>query len=201
MAQQFSTARLCTLTGEYEGKLVRDYSVRARRIAATYARFYLETEDGGNPALKGRYYWMALGAFASKTVACTFDAWQVKGMTPFDDTVWEGLGKGNLWLFCDISGWHWYRNMYPKSFDMCIRARNAENYVAQVKTQLRRLPWNVEVLPKIRNFLASEQVIAGFKKIDEYESAIDKNRPAIQIAHLLLCGTRAGSHTSANNLR
>jgi hypothetical protein len=22
--------------------------------------------------------------------------------------VTDGLGKGNFWLFCDISGWHWY---------------------------------------------------------------------------------------------
>jgi hypothetical protein len=56
LAQQFSTKRLCTQTGEHKGKLVRHYAVRARRIAATYARFYLETEEGGNPEFKGRYY-------------------------------------------------------------------------------------------------------------------------------------------------
>lgn len=184
-AQQFSTVRLCTHSGEHKGKLVRDYSVRARRIAGTYARFYLETEDGGNFEKKGRYYWMALGAFASKTVACTFDAWQVKGMTPFDDTVWEGLGKGNFWLFCDISGWHWYRSMYPKSFDQCLAKRNAENYVGPVKTQLKQLPWMEEALPTIKNFSVSKEIIAGFKKVDEYEKATNKERPAIQLAHLI----------------
>ncbi|WP_111640711.1 DUF2515 family protein [Marinimicrobium alkaliphilum] len=50
---------------------------RARRIAATYARFYLETEDGGDPSKLGRCYWMALGTFASKTVACLLDTWQL----------------------------------------------------------------------------------------------------------------------------
>src|SRR5688572_18652283 len=71
MAQQFAYLRLANETGAFKAQLVKGYSVRARRIAATYARFYLEQEDGGNSALKGRFYWMALGAFASKTVACT----------------------------------------------------------------------------------------------------------------------------------
>jgi hypothetical protein len=96
LAQQFSYKRLCVQTGDHEGELVKDYAVRARRIAATYARFYLELEDGGDPTKLGRYYWMALGAFASKTVACTFDAWQVKAMSIGIKTVWEGLGKGNF---------------------------------------------------------------------------------------------------------
>lgn len=54
------------------------YYTRARRIAATYARFYLETEDGCDQAKKGRFYWMALGAFASKTVSCLLGSWQIK---------------------------------------------------------------------------------------------------------------------------
>ena len=56
------------------------YEQRARRIAAIYARIYLEMEKelGGNPNLKGRFYWMGLGAFASKTVAATFDSWMTR---------------------------------------------------------------------------------------------------------------------------
>ena len=185
LAQQFSTVRLCTTSGEHRGKLIRDYSVRARRIAGTYARFYLEIEDGGAPDKKGRYYWMALGAFASKTVACTFDAWQVKGMTPFDDTVWEGLGKGNFWLFCDISGWHWYRNMYPDSFKVCLKKRNTQSYVGAVRSQLRQLPWNAEALPVVKYLQASAEVIAGFEKVDAYEKAALSDRPRIQFKHLL----------------
>lgn len=185
LAQQFSTVRLCTRTGEHRGKLVRDYSVRARRIAATYARFYLEIEDGGTPAKKGRYYWMALGAFASKTVACTFDAWQVRGMTPFDDTVWEGLGKGNFWLFCDISGWHWYRNMYPSSFDKCLRSRDTTRYVGNVKAQLKQLPWHAEALPIVKNLRVSKEIIAGFEQVSKFENASPRARPSIQFRHLL----------------
>lgn len=50
---------------------------RAKTIAGIYARFYLEQEKYGNPKLMGRYYWMGLGAFASKTVAFSFSAWQL----------------------------------------------------------------------------------------------------------------------------
>jgi hypothetical protein len=92
--------RLCILTGCLKGHFVDNYAVRARRIAATYARFYLEMEDGCDVTKKGRFYWMALGAFASKTVACSLEDIRVTSIK----TVKEGLGKGNLWLFNDISG-------------------------------------------------------------------------------------------------
>ncbi|MBB3225403.1 DUF2515 family protein [Pseudoduganella umbonata] len=185
LAQQFSTKRLCVQTGEHKGKLIRSYEVRARRIAATYARLYLETEEGGNPALKGRYYWMALGAFASKTVACTFATKRVLAMSKGINTVWEGLGKGNFWLFCDISGWHWYRNMYPKSFNQCLKARNTQNYVKEVKAQLNQLPWKDEALPIIKYLQVSNEVVAGFKKVDEYEDAPPRRRASIQFDHLM----------------
>lgn len=45
---------------EYE--FIGLYAARARRIAATYARFYLETEGGGDTDKLGCYCWMALGA-------------------------------------------------------------------------------------------------------------------------------------------
>ncbi len=186
LTQQFSTVRLCVKTGKHKGKLITDYAVRARRIAATYARFYLETEEGGSPEFKGRYYWMAIGAFASKTVACTIEAWQVQTLDIVDSTTVEGLGKGNFWLFCDISGWHWYRNMYPGSFDQCSKARNTENYVREVKTQLRQLPWHAESLPKIRNLAASEHILKGFEKVSQFEKT--KNRALrlrLQFANLM----------------
>jgi hypothetical protein len=188
LAQQFSYTRLCVETGEHKGDLVQDYAVRARRIAATYARFYLELEDGGDPTKIGRYYWMALGAFASKTVACTFEAWQVKTMTFATDTVWEGLGKGNFWLFCDISGWHWYHNMHPTSFDKCLEQRNANNYVKAVKAQITKLPWNGSALPIIKYFAPSAEIKKGFAKVREFEEEGEKNtvaRKTIQLEHLL----------------
>jgi len=96
LVQQFSYLRLADETGDFKSKLVKDYAVRARRIAATYARFYLEQEKGCDSAKKGRFYWMALGAFASKTVACTLEAWQVRTQaTLVSKKTKEGLGKGN----------------------------------------------------------------------------------------------------------
>jgi hypothetical protein len=118
MAQQFSTLRLCVETGDFRARLVKDFAVRARRIAATYARFYLELEEGGNPEYEGRYYWAALGAFASKTVACTLETWQVRTQAAvMSEKTRQGLGKGNFWLFFDISGWHWYHMRYPGTFE------------------------------------------------------------------------------------
>ena len=187
LAQQFCYARLGTKTSDFKIALVKDYGVRARRIAATYARFYLEQEEGGDPIKKGRFYWMALGAFASKTVACTVETWQVKTQSWLvSKTTMEGLGKGNFWLFSDISGWHWYYNMYPGSFDSCLDSRNAENYVVAVKIQTGKLPWKAEALPKIKNLAVSEHIRAGFQKVKAFEVEADKSmRPAIQLAHLL----------------
>lgn len=188
LAQQFSMKRLCVETGENRGKLLSDYAVRARRIAATYARFFLELEEGGDPEKMGRYYWMALGAFASKTVACTFETWQVRAMPLGIDTVWEGLGKGNLWLFCDISGWHWYYNMYPSSFDKCVPQRNSNNFSRSIKVQVGKLPWNTTALPIIKYFSPSAEIKNGFAKVKEFELTEKEDtstREAIQFDHLL----------------
>lgn len=118
-AHAFAYKRLSEGKNDLEFDLLDCYSTRARRIAATYARFYLETEDGCDPAKKGRFYWMALGAFASKTVACLFESWQIKRsfdagfvadwMIPKEyelRQISEGLALGNLWLFMDIAVWH-----------------------------------------------------------------------------------------------
>jgi hypothetical protein len=186
LAQEFSTTRLCVETGEHKGKLIRDYAIRARRIAATYARFYLELEIGGDKEKKGRYYWMALGAFASKTVACTFEAWQVEAMSLATKTVWEGLGKGNFWLFCDISGWHWYHNMYPASFDKCMQQRDAKHFVPAVKFQVTKLPWNDSALPVIKHFAPSQEIKNAFAIVREYEqNPTKKKKEERQLAHLL----------------
>lgn len=186
LAQQFSVVRLSTVTGDMKAQLVKNYAVRARRIAATYARFYLEQEDGGKPDKKGRFYWMALGAFASKTVACTFEAWQVKGLGMVSSTTKEGLGKGNFWLFCDISGWHWYYSNYPRSFDTCMSSRNSDQYVDAVKKQVKQLPWNADALPKIKNLAMSAYIKAGFDKVRMIENTTDpRKRPPLQLKHLL----------------
>jgi hypothetical protein len=186
LAQQFSTTRLSVKTGENEGELIEDYAVRARRIAATYARFYLELEDGCDEKKLGRYYWMALGAFASKTVACAFDSLQIKMMTPISHTVHEGLGKGNFWLFCDISGWHWYHSNYPSSFFTCIHQRHANNYTIAVKRQMEFLPWKKKSLPIIKYFSPSKEIKDGFALVTEIEKSTDlETIQDLQLEHLL----------------
>ncbi|MES2756705.1 MAG: hypothetical protein V4693_04965 [Pseudomonadota bacterium] len=186
LAQQFSTIRLCVESGEYQGDLIEDFVVRARRIAATYARFYLELEEGGDENLKGRYYWMALGAFASKTVACALDSTQVRTMTLVTKTVHEGLGKGNLWLFCDISGWHWYHNNHPKSFAMCIQQRNANRYTSAVKKQMDSIPWKAKALEKIKYFAPSTQIKEAFELVAEIQrTPKGRERESLQLSHLM----------------
>ena len=182
LAQQFSVERLSGRTGDFKGKLIEDLEVRARRIAATYARFYLEVEHGSDPAKKGRFYWMALGAFASKTVACTLALYRVK-LLPW---VTDGLGKGNFWLFCDISGWHWYYANHSRSFDACKDSRSALTYDNKVKKLVQKLPWNAESLPVIKQLGISPHIRTGFAKVREFESATDKKRAAkIQYEHLI----------------
>lgn len=183
LAQQFCVERLTVGTGEQKGRLIEDLEVRAKRIAATYARFYLELESGCNPSKKGRFYWMALGAFASKTVACSLALYRVQALR----WVKTALGKGNFWLFCDISGWHWYYARNPASFQMCLESRNASTYVPEVKKVVARLPWSDEALPVINQLKVSSHVRAGFAKVVEYERQQDVQRKrAIQMQHLLV---------------
>ena len=187
MAQQWSYLRLSDETEPFKAKLVKDYAVRAQRIAATYARFYLEQEEKCEASKKGRFYWMALGAVASKTVACTLESRLVRlqGALLSKNTI-DGLGKGNFWLFCDISGWHWYYCWYPTSFDMCLDSRNATNYVSTVKQQVAKLPWSAEALPKIKQMAVSPDIKRGFGYVKAFEEQADATkRPAIQLKNLL----------------
>ncbi len=187
MAQQFAYLRLSDETGPFKATLIKNFAVRARRISGTYARFYLETEEGGDPSKKGRYYWMALGAFASKTVACTLELKRIRLQAAvLSEKTKNGLGKGNFWLFCDISGWHWYYNKHPESFDTCIENRNASNYVPAVKSQVAKLPWSGEALPVIKQLAVSPYIRQGFAKVKEFEKETQpKRRRQIQYDHLI----------------
>jgi hypothetical protein len=186
LAQQFSYLRLSDETAPFKSTLVKDYAVRAKRISATYAKFYLEQEQGGDAAKKGRFYWMALGAFASKTVACTLERRLVRMQAAVVADVWEGLGKGNFWLFCDISGWHWYYSMHAGSFDMCLESRNSDNYASAVKAQVKKLPWSAEALPKIKKLAVSKEIKLGFAKVKEFEAETDATEKLKrQMEHLL----------------
>ena len=196
-AQQFSYLRLSDKQNDGSYKLIGLYAARARRISATYARFYLETEEGGDASKIGRYYWMALGAFASKTVACLLDKFQVqasyffgKGLGVMDGhNIANGLGQGNLWLFGDIAPAHWFYNYYPQHFFNgmgCIHKRHCDTLIEPVKTYVKALPWSAKSLGKINDLAASPDLIKGF----EFIAQIEKMAPSVarrdkQLKHLL----------------
>ena len=175
------------------------YEQRARRIAAVYARIYLETEKelGGNPRLKGRFYWMGLGAFASKTVAATFDSWMTRTGYQGNKIISNYLdapksvhifAKGNLWLFMDVAPWHWAWALSPGSFEQCKASRNASNYVAPVKKALNALPWASTALPGVKGFKLTYEIQEAFKKLPLIENLkpYSKNALEFQIKHLKL---------------
>ncbi|MBN9355548.1 MAG: hypothetical protein J0I15_03775 [Herbaspirillum huttiense] len=182
LVQQKCTMRMCQLRGARTGSLLEKFNVRARRISATYARFYLELEEGCNEELKGRFYWMALGAFASKTVACSLELLRVQ-MLP---SVFDGLGKGNFWLFQDIAGWHWYYTLYRNSVNPCFEARDASSYLHPVQLQVAKYPWKDKALKKIKNMRISAHIKLAFQKVEEFESETNVLKKAsIQLANLM----------------
>ncbi len=197
-AQQFAYLRLSDKTGDNEHKFIGLYAARARRIAATYARFYLETEDGGDTDKTGRYYWMALGAFASKTVSCILDSWQVQtsyftgtislGITDMK-AIANSLGQGNLWLFNDIAPAHWFYSNYPEHFFdgmTCLDKRDANQLEERVKAIMEDLPWAAESLSRIKYFKPSPDISKGFEKVLDIERTDDSElRSELQLEHLL----------------
>ena len=185
--QQDCYIRMGSITADMVAAPIKDYETRAKRIAGTYARFYLETERGGDPKKKGRFYWMALGAFASKTVACTYADWRVGAQEIVTSATKEGLGRGNLWLFCDIAGWHWYYTQFNDSFEQCLASRDTSKLVPAVIKQTKNMPWRSTALPKIKNLKVSKEIKLAFAKVKEFETQSKKEaRPALQLEHLLI---------------
>jgi hypothetical protein len=197
LAQVQAIQRLSTyrkefhLFGDTKWMLEADFSVRAARIAGTYASFYLEKEDGGNEKLKGRFYWMGLAAFASKQVMCGLDftthatvampIWK-----PVIDIGKNGLGKGNLWLFQDIFCWHWFYSRYPNKFAECSAERNSEAFDEKVKSALKGLPWAEESLAVVDGFQVKQEVIDAFLMMSKAEGkAPGFGRQDIQFKSLL----------------
>ncbi|MDH4451396.1 MAG: hypothetical protein QE265_12545 [Rhodoferax sp.] len=158
------------------------YNVRARRISATYARFYLETEEGGSLAKKGRFYWMALAAFAAKTVACGLEDARVGLLA----TVVDGLGKGNMWLFYDIAPWHWMHTNDPQCLTKYENTRSDTNLVPALVAATQAMPWAAQALPKIGHFKTNAHIHRAFEKVREIEGLPidDKGRPKAQLEHL-----------------
>ncbi len=118
---------------------VSDLEVRARRIAAAYARVFLEDSPQGDKSKVGRFYWLGLGAFASKQVAATLALWQVDYPARWSE-LRKGLGRGNLWLFNDILPWYFGYAVGADTFEMCAHTRDSRNLVDQVMTNLGRQP-------------------------------------------------------------
>jgi hypothetical protein len=189
LAHQFTYLRLSDKVDDNEYKLVDLFSARAKRIAATYARFYLETEEGGDSAKMGRYYWMALGAFASKTVGCLLDSFQLQSMYVAFKTVPRGLGQGNLWLFTDIAASHWLYSNHPENFNQGMRcgpSRHVSQLEDPVKTITNDLPWAAESIGKIKNFKPSEFIIKGFEWVEVIENEQNpQNIPKHQLKQLI----------------
>ncbi|EFF82806.1 hypothetical protein HMP0015_1724 [Acinetobacter haemolyticus ATCC 19194] len=173
--QQQAIIRLSNLQDQNTNtyKLEPGYEARARRIASVYAKIYLETEVSGNRLLKGRYYWMGLGAFASKTVAAVFK----HGLTRFGYK-WVPLGfvrdpvhsfaKGNLWLFMDIAPWHYAWSASSASFDQCKTQRNVVKFT-HIKNQVMNLPWS-SCLPTIKNLQCTPEINQGFRYLPMIEN-------------------------------
>lgn len=177
---------------QVRSELVASFSARAARIAATYARFYLELENGGKPELKGRFYWMGLAAFASKQVKCGLDfipdalAVSVGDYLPNPMAIGkDGLGKGNFWLFQDIFVWHWFYSQFPEQFEECALERNALNCPELALAGLKSLPWAEEALATLKNFKVNEYLLKAFKTIKKIESAKNNERPSLQLKSLL----------------
>ena len=119
----------------------------ARRIASAYARIYLEDFPLGNKDKIGRFYWVGLGAFAAKQVAVTLERWQLR------DAKWtrlyEGLGKGNLWLFNDVLPWHYGYAASAATFNKCVATRDSRQFVDPVKRNMSNQKDYLESIDKV----------------------------------------------------
>ncbi|HBX53920.1 DUF2515 family protein [Pseudomonas sp. UBA2684] len=200
MGQEAAISRLSVETRSFfsttaKQELVADFSARAARIAATYARFYLEQEEDGKPHLKGRFYWMGLAAFASKQVKCGLDfipsePYLTLATPPIAQPPLRigknALGKGNFWLFQDIFVWHWFYSKYPEQFEECAPERNARDCVPQVQLNIDSLPWAAEALATINNLQVTAEIKKAFKLIQTLEGMPDgPSKRTVQLESLM----------------
>ncbi|MBJ9755286.1 MULTISPECIES: DUF2515 family protein [Burkholderia] len=125
----------------------KQYGARARRVASSYARMFLEEFHLGEKDKLGRFYWTGLGAFAAKQVSANIESWQVKKM-PGMDAVHEGLGKGNLWIYNDLLPWCYGYAADPVMFQECAKQRDSRQFAPAVQNNLMRQQWAAEVVPK-----------------------------------------------------
>jgi hypothetical protein len=125
----------------------RSYGARARRVASSYARMFLEDFHlGGGEEKIGRFYWTGLGAFAAKQVAANIESAQVNA--PGMGVVHEGLGKGNLWIYNDLLPWCYGYAADPVAFSGCAQERDSNKFDPAVQKNLMRQQWASDVVPK-----------------------------------------------------
>ncbi|MBN3782926.1 hypothetical protein G3O06_36175 [Burkholderia sp. Ac-20345] len=179
---------------------VSDPEVRARRIAAAYARVFLEQFHLGDTSKVGRFYWLGLGAFASKQVAATLALWQVRYAGRWTE-LRAGLGRGNLWLFNDVLAWFYAYAAGSDTFDKCVQSRDSTQFVKQVAVNFTRQVGYDEAIDKVPfeidgetgakkkqlGYLKSTSIIvAGFNKIKQWEAGDEQSRAIWAFQHLVL---------------
>lgn len=183
--QQEALIRLSNLKDKRKNlhKLEPGYEARARRIASVYANIYLEKEKHGNKDLVGRYYWMGLGAFASKTVAAIFKhgltAWGYKWIPlgVIRDPV-HTFAKGNLWLFMDIAPWHYAWSMSSTSFNQCRIQRDVSKFT-HIKEEVINVPWS-SCLPIIKHLKSTPEIKSAFEYLPKIEKVFIKKNVSRQ---------------------
>lgn len=179
---------------------VSDSEVRARRIAAAYARVFLEDFHLGDTDKIGRFYWLGLGAFASKQVAVTLALWQVRYGARWSE-LRAGLGRGNLWLFNDVLAWFYGYAAGADTFDKCVQSRDSRHFVDQVATNFTRqlgyadsidkVPYEIDgdsgaKKSKLGYLKCTQIVIDGFAKVTEWERTGDeKVKGKVALKHLI----------------
>jgi hypothetical protein len=179
---------------------VGDSEVRARRIAAAYARVFLEDFHLGDTSKIGRFYWLGLGAFASKQVAATLALWRVRYGARWSE-LRAGLGRGNLWLFNDVLPWFYAYAAGADTFNMCANSRDCRNFVDQVTTNFTRqlgyadsinkVPYEIDgdsgaKKGKLGYLKCTQIVVDGFAKVKEWERTGDeKAKGKVALKHLI----------------
>lgn len=183
--------------GAQSHTIILDNLRRAKRIAATYARIYLESEDvQGDKAKKGRYYWPALGAFAVKQVYCGFKfadealVMKLVGWLPAfkkdNALLLEAMSRGNFWLFQELAPWHLFYTHWPDDFDECIEERDEQQFHETVRKNLKTFPWNSqESIAKLDHFRVTADLRRGLKLFKKIEEADEIGRPQLQYDSLV----------------
>ena len=193
-------------------QLEKKYAERAKRIAAEYARIYLERKGPNVDIMKrGRFYWMGLGAFASKTVAQILAGFLTNVHHTTASLVMDSanavhiFAKGNMWLFMDIAPWHYAWAASPETFKNCSKQRNSEHYEAKVKSAFKSLPWASRAIPEVKYFQVTSYVNDAFLKylpvIENHSSKIYNNNKVVmdaQFKHLMSLADQEQRHILQN---